>query len=389
MKILIVHNNYGKYSGEEAVVDKMATMLQSHKHTVCFYRLTTEGARDKISDKIKGFTAGIYSHSGVKGIKKILRKDKPDIINVHNLYPFISPAALFECKKAGIPVVMTVHNFRLICPTGLFMRNGKPCEQCLDRKNEWSCIKYNCEHSIFKSIGYTLRNVYARWTKAYLRNVDMFACITEFQKKKLIEAGYDKNKITVIPNSIDAPCSYTPTSGEYIAYIGRLSYEKGYDLLVEVARKHPEIKFCFAGAQREKNNTEIPKNVEFKGYLQKKELSKFIQESRFIVIPSRCYEGFPMAILEAACHGKPAIAPNHGGFTEIIGQGENAIGKLFEPSNTDDLDKQIAELWNNQTLTEELGEKAFRKLKEHYDSEVVYKQWETLFNKLKAPDIDR
>lgn len=389
MKFLLVHNNYGEYSGEEAVVDKMATMLQSHNHTVCFYRLTTEGVRDKISDKIKGFTAGIYSHSGVKGIKKILRKDKPDIINVHNLYPFISPAALFECKKAGIPVVMTVHNFRLICPTGLFMRNGKPCEQCLDRKNEWSCIKYNCEHFIFKSIGYTLRNVYARWTKAYLKNVDMFACITEFQKKKLIEAGYDKNKITVIPNSIDAPCSYTPTTGGYIAYIGRLSYEKGYDLLIEVARKHSEIKFCFAGAQREKNNTAIPKNVEFKGYLQKKELSKFIQESRFIVIPSRCYEGFPMAILEAACHGKPAIAPNHGGFTEIIGQGENAIGKLFEPGNTDDLDKQIAELWNNQTLTEELGEKAFKKLKEHYDSEVVYKQWETLFNKLKAPDIDR
>ena len=389
MRFLLVHNNYGKYSGEEAVVDKMAAMFQSHNHTVCFYRLTTEGARDTISDKIKGFTAGIYSHSGVKGIKKILRKEKPDIINVHNLYPFISPAALFECKKAGIPVVMTVHNFRLICPTGLFMRNGKPCEQCLDRKNEWSCIKYNCEHSIFKSIGYTLRNVYARWTKAYLRNVDMFACITEFQKKKLIEAGYDKNKITVIPNSIDAPCSYTPTTGGYIAYIGRLSYEKGYDLLVEVARKHPEIKFCFAGAQREKNNTEIPKNVEFKGYLQKKELSKFIQESRFIVIPSRCYEGFPMAILEAACHGKPAIAPNHGGFTEIIGQGENAIGKLFEPSNTDDLDKQIAELWNNQTLIEELGEKAFKKLKEHYDSEVVYKQWETLFSNLKAPDIDR
>ena len=389
MKILIVHNNYGKYSGEEAVVDKMATMLQSHKHTVCFYRLTTEGARDKISDKIKGFTAGIYSHTGVKGIKKILRKEKPDIINVHNLYPFISPAALFECKKAGIPVVMTVHNFRLICPTGLFMRNGKPCEQCLDRKNEWSCIKYNCEHSIFKSIGYTLRNVYARWTKAYLRNVDMFACITEFQKKKLIEAGYDKNKITVIPNSIDAPCSYTLTTGGYIAYIGRLSYEKGYDLLVEVARKHPEIKFCFAGAQREQKNTDIPSNVEFAGYLQKDKLLEFIQKARFIVIPSRCYEGFPMAILEAACHGKPAIAPNHGGFTEIIGQGENAIGKLFEPGNTDDLDKQIAELWNNQTLTEELGEKAFRKLKEHYDSEVVYKQWETLFNKLKAPDIDR
>lgn len=382
MKILLVHNNYGKYSGEEAVVDKMAAMLQSHNHTVCFYRLTTEGARDTISDKIKGFTAGIYSHIGVKGMAEILLKEKPDIINVHNLYPFISPAALFECKKANIPVVMTVHNFRLICPTGLFMRNGKPCEQCLDRKNEWSCIKYNCEHSIFKSIGYALRNVYARWTKAYLKNVDMFACITEFQKKKLIEAGYDKNKIVVIPNSIDALCSYTPATGDYIAYIGRLSYEKGYDLLIEVAQKHPEIKFCFAGAQREKNNTEIPENVEFKGYLQKKELSKFIQESRFIVIPSRCYEGFPMAILEAACYGKPAIAPNHGGFTEIIGKEDKAIGYLFEPNNVCDLEEQIVTLWNNPALASDLGRKAFEKLRKEYSSEVVYEKWSHLFAQL-------
>lgn len=109
----------------------------------------------------------------------------------------------------------------------------------------------------------------------------MFACITEFQKKKLIETGYDKNKITVIPNSIDAPCSYTLTTGGYIAYIGRLSYEKGYDLLVEVARKHPEIKFRFAGAQREQKNTDIPSNVEFAGYLQKDKLLEFIQKARF------------------------------------------------------------------------------------------------------------
>ena len=110
MKILIVHNNYGKYSGEEAVVDKMADMLTSHGHEVAFYRRTTEGVRESAVGKIKGFLSGIYSPSGVRGMREALRRERPDIVNVHNLYPFISPAALFECKKAGVPIVMTIHN---------------------------------------------------------------------------------------------------------------------------------------------------------------------------------------------------------------------------------------------------------------------------------------
>ena len=99
MKILLVHNNYGKYSGEEAVVDKMASTFREHGHEVCFYRLTTERSRESLSGKIKGFLCGIYSPSGVKGLREILEREKPDVVNVHNLYPFISPAALFECKR--------------------------------------------------------------------------------------------------------------------------------------------------------------------------------------------------------------------------------------------------------------------------------------------------
>ena len=382
MKILLVHNNHGKYSGEEAVVDKMASMFREHGHEVCFYRLTTERSRESLSGKIKGFLCGIYSPSGVKGLREILEREKPDVVNVHNLYPFISPAALFECKKTKVPVVMTVHNFRLICPTGLFMRNGKPCEVCLQKRNEWGCIQYNCEHSYFKSVGYTLRNVYARWTGAYKNNVRTFACITEFQRKKLIEAGFDKNKIVVIPNSIDIPLKYETTFGSYVAYIGRLSYEKGYDLLVEIARKYPEIQFCFAGAKREDTNIAFPKNVQLMGYLKGKELEHFIKNARLVVIPSRCYEGFPMAILEAAQFGKPCVCPDHGGFTEIIGKGENTIGRLFEPNNLNDLEKQILALWNQPVLVEELEQKAYEKLQKEYSSEVVYNKWNELFTKI-------
>lgn len=382
MKILLVHNNYGKYSGEEAVVDKMAAMLKTHGHEVCFYRLTSERSRESLGGKVKGFLYGIYSPQGVRGIRETLQREHPDVVNVHNLYPFISPATLFECRKVGVPVVMTVHNFRLICPTGLFMQNGKPCETCLQKRNEWSCIQYNCEHSQLKSLGYALRNAVARWTGAYKKNVDRFACITDFQRKKLIEARFEASKIAVIPNCIEVQKSYSHTSGEYIAYIGRLSYEKGYDLLIKVARHHPDILFRFAGAQRERTNEPLPGNVEFTGYLQKQELERFIKHARMLVMPSRCYEGFPMSILEAAQYGKPTIGPNHGGFTEIIGEGETAIGRLFRPGDVDDLEKQVVDLWNRPQEIERLGQKAFEKLKREYSSEVVYGKWEQLFEDL-------
>ena len=383
MKILIVHNNYGKYSGEEAVVDKMAAMLTAHGHEVVFYRRTTEGVRESAIGKIRGFLSGIYSPSGVRGMRGALRRERPDVVNVHNLYPFISPAALFECKKAGIPVVMTIHNFRLICPTGLFMRNGMPCERCLERRNEWSCVRYNCEHSRLKSLGYTLRNVFACWTGAYRKNVDVFACITDFQRQKLIAAGYNANKLVVIPNFLPIPNQYENRVGKYIAFCGRISSEKGVDLILDVARRNPHIAFKLAGEVRDKELIQnLPSNCELEGYLSGESLSRFYRDAAFFVMASKWYEGFPMAILEAACYGKPTIGPAHGGFTEIIGRGEGAIGKLFEPNNLDDLERQVVALWNCPDEIERLGQKAFDKLQQEYSSEVIYKKWDNLFRKL-------
>ncbi len=379
MKVLIVHNDYGKYSGEESVVDKMAAMLRSHGHRVAMFRMTSAGSRESLWGKVRGFACGIYSPRGMRGMREALRRERPDVVNVHNLYPFISPAALFECRKAGVPVVMTVHNFRLMCPTGLFMRDGRPCELCLQRGNEWGCIRYNCEHSRLKSAGYALRNSVARLTGAYRKNVSAYACITDFQRRKLIEAGFEAGRIRVIPNSIDATDGYIETEGRYVAYVGRLSYEKGYDLLVEVARRNRHIEFRFAGAAREQAGGTLPDNVIFEGYLQKQQLQEFIGNARFVVMPSRCYEGFPMAILEAAQYGKPTIGPDHGGFSEIIGRGDRAIGRLFTSGDVDDMERQVVELWNNPGDVARLGRRAHERLLREYSSEVVYRQWAELF----------
>jgi glycosyltransferase involved in cell wall biosynthesis len=383
MKILLVHNNYGKYSGEEAVVDKMATMLQGLGHEVMQLRMSTEGLRDSAVGKIKGFVAGIHSPAGVRAMREALKREKPDVVNVHNLYPFISPAALRECRRAGVPVIMTVHNFRLICPTGLFMRDGGPCEYCLTKGNEWGCVKFNCENSLLKSVGYAARNAVARLKRHYIDCVDKFACITDFQRRKLIEAGFPAEKITVIPNSMDAEVAEEPKTGDYVAFCGRLSREKGIDLIIEVARRHPEIPFKLAGAARDIELIEnLPENVELMGYLSGNDLQEFYNNARFFVMASRCYEGFAMAILEGAAYSKPMIAPDHGGFTEIIGTGDDAIGLLFEPGNAEALEAAVIRLWNDETLTRSLGLKANEKLKARYSTDVIARQWESLIHSM-------
>lgn len=382
MKILIAHNSYGRYSGEEAVVDRTAAMFRSMGHEVVLYQKTTEGSRDTLWGQAKGFVCGLYSPAGIRGMKEVLRRERPDVVNIHNLYPFISPAALFECRRADVPVIMTVHNFRLMCPTGLFMRQGWPCELCLQRGNEWGCVQHNCEQSWLKSIGYAARNAVARWSGAYKKCVTRFVCITEFQRQKLTEAGFDPERLTVIPNVVDAPESYTPTPGDYVAYLGRLSYEKGYDLLIKVARRHPEIRFRFAGAQRAQTTEALPANVEMAGYLTGDDLQAFIRQCRFVAMPSRWYEGFPMVILENARHGKPTIGPNHGGFTDIIGKDETAIGRLFRPGDVDDLEQQVVTLWNAPDECARLGAKAFEKLTQNYSTETAARQWAALLEEV-------
>lgn len=327
--------------------------------------------------------SGLWCPSGVRAMRQALEREQPDVVNVHNLYPFISPAALRECKKAGVPVVMTVHNFRLICPTGLFMRNGAPCEECLERGNEWGCVMHNCEQSALKSIGYAARNAVARIKRHYYDCVDMFACITDFQRQKLIAAGFAAEKIIVIPNSVDAAAVAAPELGDYVAFCGRLSREKGVDLIIEAARRHPHIPFKLAGAVRDEELVaRLPSNVELSGYVSGEALAEFYAGARFLVMASRCYEGFPMAILEAASFSKPMIAPDHGGFTEIIGRGDDATGILVPPADADALSTAIASLWSDKALIQELGRKAHAKLVNRYSTEVIARSWQNLFNNL-------
>lgn len=384
MKILIVHNDYGKRSGEEAVVEKMAEIFTGLGHDVAQLRMSTAEARESLAGKIRVFTAGLHSPAGVRAMREALERERPDVVNVHNVYPFISPAALRECRSAGVPVVMTIHNFRLICPTGLFMRDGKPCELCLHRGNEWGCVKYNCEKSWPKSIAYATRNALARRRRHFFDCVDRFACITEFQRGKLIEAGFPADRISVIPNGIEVGGKglevRNKTNLDYVGFVGRLSAEKGINLIIEAARRNPDIPFRLAGAvSDEQLVAKLPANVNLTGFIAGKELEDFYRNSRFMIMASKWYEGFPMSILEGAARDKATIGPDHGGFTEILTLNEapceNGNPLLFKPGDIDDLSAHIRRLWDDKELAERLGKMMERKLREEYATDVVAAKW--------------
>lgn len=389
MKILIIHNKYGKFSGEESAVESLNQILKDNKHEIINYFRGSEEIEKMIFGKPRAFFSGFYNRKSVKEIKAIIVSEKPDIVHVHNLFPFISPAILTDIKKLKIPIVMTVHNYRLMCPNGLFKSKNTICEKCTSGVRELNCVVNNCENDIFKSLGYALRNFWARKKKHYLDNVDAFLCLTEFQKNKLISNGYSAEKIRVIPNFYNGSLKNyeeNPPLGNYVAFAGRITIDKGIELIIDAASKLPHIQFQLAGNIDEsiKKDLIIPKNIIFKGMLNPHELKVFYKNARFIILPSIWYEGMPIVLLEAMAHQLPVIAPNMAGFREVIHSNYN--GLLFEPLDSNSLIINIESLWNNPPLIKEMGSNAFISIRDKYNSKEFYRKLEGTYSSLSNID---
>lgn len=380
MKVCLVHNEYGKFSGEEAVVQNQIALLRMNGHSVCKFERSSSEISDMFLGQVRAFFSGIYNPLSKKQFKKFLEHKRPNIVHIHNLYPFISPSILDVCADMDLPVTMTVHNYRLICPNGLFMVRGKVCERCSGGK-EYNCIFKNCEESLLKSIGYALRNYFARVRKSYLEKVDMYAVLTDFQRCKLIEAGFSQRKIVIIPNVVDFnPANYKEV-GSYIGYVGRISPEKGAEKLVSAAVQCKNVLFKAAGDFEKLPDLPgiAPSNFKFVGQLDRPEIEDFFQQSRAIVLCSTCYEGFPMVLVEAMLSGRPVIATRIGGIPEIVEDG--VTGLLFEPGNVDDLAEKIRLLWNQPELCRQMGQAGRDKALREYSKEKYYQRLMDVYNR--------
>jgi glycosyltransferase involved in cell wall biosynthesis len=282
----------------------------------------------------------------------------------------ISPSILPECTAQGIPVVMTVHNFRLACPNGLLLSHGEVCHRCLGGGEYW-CVLRNCENDIFKSTGYALRTAVARILRRYCDHVNHFLCLSTFQKDLLIEEGLPADRVTVLANPMSF-ASETISSKEkngYVAYVGRISLEKDVPTLIEAARRLGDLQFKFAGDYHRMPEVikQKPNNCEFLGQLDTKDIVQFYHNARMVVFATRCYEGFPTVLLEAMSYGLPVVCSRIGGLPEIVEDGKT--GLLYEPGNADELADRIWTLWGNPALCQKLGEAGRRKVQIDYAAE--------------------
>lgn len=374
MVTCVVHNEYGGFSGEEAVVKALVRLLSARGHSVVpFARRSAEIGSMRLG-KTRAFFSGVYSWSARRRMRELLRESRPDVVHVHNVYPLISASVLAECRRAGVPVVMTVHNYRLVCPNGLHMVDGQVCERCCGGREYW-CILRNCTGEVPKSIGYALRNYVARKWRLFLDNVTLYAALTEFQRQRLIAAGFPADRIEVMPNmAVPVKANVDVRLGDYVGYAGRISPEKGLPSLMAAARMSPEIIFKAAGSYE--RMPDLPQqtaaNFEFLGHLNAESLREFYAGSRIVVLPSTWFEGFPGVLTEAMLHSKPIVCSRIGGLPEIVGDG--VTGLLFEPGNAEELSEKIRYLWRRPDLCRRMGEAGREKALREYSPERYYER---------------
>tara|TARA_B100001250_G_C19799668_1_gene790420 strand:- start:1104 stop:2279 length:1176 start_codon:yes stop_codon:yes gene_type:complete len=389
MRILIIHNRYGKFSGEESVLESEKLLLEKNGNDIQLYTRSSSEISG-VWSKVNAFFSGFYNYKSILDIKKILLEFKPEIVHVHNLYPLISPSILNVISKYKIPIVMTVHNYRLICPNGLLFTNGKICVRCENGK-EWNCVLKNCEGSIAKSTGYALRNIYSRKREFYSSNISKFICLTKFQKQKLINNGFQKEKLKVLPNYLDSKINTdTPkVSNSYIAFSGRINRQKGFDLiiqamnLIKLESNFSDNLSLLAAGQIDMtfiNQYKVPQNIELLGALSKDKMEDFYLNAQFIIFASQSYEGAPIVFLEAMKYELPIIAPRLGAYPEIIEDGFN--GLLFNPGDYTDLSKKIKTLSSDKRLCKQLGERGNQKLKEKYSPDIHYTHLMSIYREL-------
>ena len=305
-------------------------------------------------EKIRAAGRMLYSFEAKRKFAQLLDRRRPDIIHVHNIYHQISPSILVEAAKWNIPVVMTLHDFKLLAPNYLLYHDGAICERTkADRY--FKAVGHRCvKGSRLGSVLCALEMWLHRTLKLYTNTVSVFVSPSRFLADKVREYGIPTKRLEVIPNFIVPHPIPAQQDGEYALFFGRLSDEKGVDVLLEAWKQLPKIPLKIVGTGpdetklRTKADWDLLANVEFTGYKSGAELDALIANARCIIVPSVWYENQPLTILEAFQFGKPVIASDIGAIPDLIERGVN--GLLFKPGDSNDLADKVRALWNDPAL---------------------------------------
>lgn len=349
MKILAVHNRYRIRAGEDNVFDAETRLLREYGHTIKTWTVDNQEIQDtNLFGKIRLAINTIWSVNSYKKMLAIIKDFKPDIVHVHNILPILSPSIFYACKKAGVPVVQTIHNYRLGCPAATFFREGQICELCLQKSLLQSIIHRCYRHSFTQTLVVASMLQIHKWINTWNKAVDGYIALTPFMKDKLIEIGIKKEKIHVKPNFIeekfDRVNKQEPTFGKYYLFVGRLAPEKGIHLLLD-AYQNANLQYpllIIGSGELEEIVKEASQNnpkIIYVGQQPKDKVYEYMQEAIALVFPSIWYEGFPLTILEAYSQSLPVIVSSLNSVNSAFKNG--IISFAYQAEDKKDLSKAL------------------------------------------------
>jgi glycosyltransferase involved in cell wall biosynthesis len=376
MKILILHNQYQIAGGEDGVVHIEKALLEAYGHSVSLLEVNNDSI-NSLLDKAKTAFGTIYSYASERLVSRAIAKFSPDIVHVHNFFPKLSPSVYFACKKLNVPVVQTLHNYRLFCATYSFYRDGKVCEDCLHKTFPWPGIVHGCYRgskvgtAAVATMQFTHR-IFGTWNKL----VDCYITPTEFVRQKFIEAGLPESKLFVKPNFLAPDPGCGQGTGGYALFVGRLSPEKGIDTLLRawqrIGKKMP-LKIVGEGPLTNQvvAASDASESIEWLGKLPKSEVIALMKDAHLLIFPSLWDEVFGLVVVEAYAVGLPVIASNIGSLSSLIKH--QKTGLHFRPGDAKDLADQVFWVLNHTDEVSSMKAAARKEFENQYTAEENYK----------------
>ncbi len=376
MRILFVHNYYQHTGGEDQVFLAEKNLMNGRGHEVHSYTVNNDNVHS-IWTKINTAINLSYS-SNSKNIFSIeLKKVKPDIVHCHNFFPLLTPSIFDACRENGIPVVLTLHNYRLICPSVYLSKNNEPWELSI-KKNPYWTVPHKVYRNSFIGTAAIARMInFHKKKKTWLTKLDRIITLTDFAKNKFIESGFSPDNMVVKPNFIPDPIKNINNREQFALFIGRLSPEKGIKFLLNSWKEiNFPLKIVGDGPMKE-NLILNEKNIEFIGKIPNESVKSLLQQARFLVFPSQWYEGFPMVLVEALACGTPVIVTNIGSMQEIIS--DEITGLHFALGDKEQFVEKVNKLIMDKAFCELLGKNGRQTYLEKYTPDVNYQQLSSIY----------